>query len=150
MADDSGQERLQLAVKEKNVAVETDEQTSHMDYAMRVWLADKDLLMAKHGEHRLVRVASFQYFGTRTPVGSRLKVQPPTPAVLDLARDEIDKWCAENNRGSETARVRMQELDGEWWFAIQHGGTVKRESKVDKRKVQKGICPKKAKITTDS
>lgn len=136
MADDSGQERLQLAVKEKNLVLETDDHTSHMDYAMRVWLADKDLLIAKHGEHRLVRVASFQYFGTRTPVGSRLKFQPPTPAVLDLARDEIDKWCAENNRGSETARVRMQELDGEWWFAIQHGGTVKRESKVDKRKVQ--------------
>jgi len=136
MANDSGQERLQLAVKLKSLPLELDEHTSHMDYAMRVWLADKDLLMQKHGEHRLVRVAAFQYFGTKTPVGSRLTFSPPTQATQDLARDEIDNWCAENNRGSETARIRMQELDGEWWFAIQHGGTVKRESKVDKRQVQ--------------
>ena len=114
MADDNGQERLQLAVKEKNLPLELNEQPSHMDYAMRVWLADKDLLMAKHGEHRLVRVTSFQYFGTKTPVGSRLPFKPPTQTALDLVRDEVDKWCAENNRGSETARVRMQELYGEW------------------------------------
>ena len=136
MADDSGQERLQLAVKEKNLALEVDEHTSHMDYAMRVWLADKELLMAKHGEHRLVRVTSFQYFGTKTAVGSRLPFKAPPQAAIDLVRDEVDKWCAAHNRGSETARVRMQELDGEWWFPIQHGGTVKRESKVEKRKVQ--------------
>lgn len=50
--------------------------------------------------------------------------------------EEVIAVRALPNRGSETARVRMHELDGEWWFAIQHGGTFKRESKVEKRKVQ--------------
>lgn len=136
MADDSGQERLQLAVEEKNLPIEIEEATSNMDYAMRVWLSDKDLFMAKHGEHRLVRVSSFQYFGTKTPAQDRTPYQPPAQAVLDLMRDEVDKWCAKSNRGSETTRIRMHEMDGEWWFAIQHGGTFKRESKVEKRKVQ--------------
>ena len=136
MANDSGQERLLNAVKEKNLALGLDGQTSHMDYAMRVWLADGDLLMAKHGEQRLLNVASFQYFGTKTAVGSRFPFKRPAKAAVDLVRDEVDRWCAENNRGSETARVRIQEMDGEWWIPIQHGGTFKRESKVDKRKVE--------------
>lgn len=43
VANDSGQERLLNAVKEKslNLSPEPDGQISHMDYAMRVWLADR-------------------------------------------------------------------------------------------------------------
>lgn len=45
---------------------------------MQVWLADKELMIEKHNEHRLVRTTKFQYWGTKTPPVDRLLFTQPT------------------------------------------------------------------------
>lgn len=136
MANDKGAERLLKGVAEKELPLVFDEKSSYLDIAMQVWLADPDLMTEKHSEHRLVALTSFQYFGTKTPVGSRLPFKPPTGEVLELMRADVDQWCAENHRGAETVNITMHELDSEWFFLIQHGGTFTRTPKVEKRKTE--------------
>ena len=38
----------------------------------------------------------------------------------------VDDWCKENHRGENTVVITPHQLEGEWWFLIQHGGTMTR------------------------
>ena len=136
MANEKGTERLLKGAAEKELPLALEEKSSYLDIAMQVWLADPELVTEKHSEHRLVAMTSFQYFGTKTPVGSRLPFRPPTAEALELMRADIDAWCADNQRGADTVTIAMHELDGEWFFLVQHGGTFTRTPKVEKRKTE--------------
>lgn len=102
---------------------------------MQVWLLDDDLMLKMHNEHRLVRTTKFMYWGTKTPPAERQAFTPPTAAILELVRKAVDEWCVENHRGENTVIITLHKLDGEWWFLIQHGGTMSRlaEAKGDQK-----------------
>jgi hypothetical protein len=56
---------------------------------------------------------------------------PPTNEVMGLMRQAVDDWCKENHRGENTVNITKHLLDGEWWFLIQHGGTMSRLAVVE-------------------
>jgi hypothetical protein len=126
MANDQGVDRLTNAAKEKGLAVDWGKEVSNLDLVMQVWLADKDLMREQHSEYRLLGMTAFQYWGTKTPPASRLSFTPPTDEVLELLRKAMDDWCRENHRGDNTVSITQHQLDGEWWFLVQHGGTMSR------------------------
>ena len=126
MANDQGVDRLTKAAKEKGLAVDWGKGASNLDLVMQVWLADKDLMREQHSEYRLLGMTSFQYWGTKTPPADRVAFTPPTDEVMELLRKAVDDWCEENHRGENTASVSKHQLDGEWWFLVQHGGTMSR------------------------
>ena len=126
MANDQGVDRLTKAAKDKGLAIDWEKKASNLDIVMQVWLADKHTMMQQHSEHHLLGMTSFQYWGTKTPPASRLPFTPPTVEVMELLRKAVDEWCKENHRGDNTVSVSKHQLDGEWWFLVQHGGTMSR------------------------
>lgn len=126
LADDKGVEDLTIAAKEKKLAIDWTKKRTNLDIVMQVWLLDEELMLKMHNEHRLVRTTKFMYWGTKTPPAERLAFTPPTDAVLELVRKAVDEWCVENHRGEDTVTITPHNLDGEWWFLIQHGGTMSR------------------------
>ena len=126
LADDKGVLDLTAAAKEKGLPIDWEKKATNLDIVMQVWLADEELMIEKHNEHRLVKTTRFQYWGTKTRVADRLPFTPPTGADLELVRKAVDDCCQDNHRGEITAVITPHELEGEWWFLIQHGGTMSR------------------------
>ena len=126
LANDKGVEDLTIASKGKNLAIDWTKKRTNLDIVMQVWLLDEELMLKIHNEHRLVRTTKFMYWGTKTPPAERLAFTPPTNAMLELVRKVVDEWCVENHRGEDTVTITPHNLDGEWWFLIQHGGTMSR------------------------
>jgi hypothetical protein len=126
MADDKGVEDLTKAAKEKKLQIDWAKRRTNLDIIMQVWLVDAELMIEKHNEHRLVGTTKFQYWGTKAAPAERLPFTPPTEEVLELVRKAVDKWCVDNHRGENTVVITKHELDGEWWFLIQHGGMMSR------------------------
>jgi len=136
MANEKGVERLSKAAKEKGLPIDWAKKASDLDIAMQVWLADPVLMTEQHSEHRLMGMTSFQYWGTKTPPEERLPFTPPTDDVIELLRRDVDDWCKENHRGENTVTISKHLLDGEWWFLVQHGGTMSRLPMVEEQKTQ--------------
>ena len=126
LADDQGVAELTTAAKEQKLAVDWTKKRTNLDIVLEVWLRDAGLMMRVHNEHRLVRTTRFMYWATKTPAAQRLAFTPPTGEELECMRKAVDAWCRENHRGEDTVRITAHALDGEWWFLIQHGGTMAR------------------------
>ena len=126
LADEQGVADLTMAAKDAQLPIDWTKKRTNLDIVMQVWLVDADLMIRQHNEHRLVSTTRFQYWGTKTPPGERLPFTPPTKAVVELAQKAVDDWCAENHRGENTVLITPHELESEWWFLIQHGGTMSR------------------------
>jgi hypothetical protein len=135
LADDKGVADLTAAAKNKNLPIDWTKKRTNLDIVMQVWLVDAELMTKVHNEHRLMKTTRFQYWGTKTLATERMAFTPPTDEVMELVRKTVDEWCVENHRGENTVVICKYELDGEWWFLIQHGGTMSRlaESKGDRK-----------------
>lgn len=135
LADDRGALALTEAAKVKQLSIEWEKLSSNLDIVMQVWLVDAPLVIEKHNEHRLLATTSFLYWGSKAAGGNRLPFSSPTAATVELIRKAVDAWCTEHHRGENTTLITPHNLDGEWWFLIQHGGTMSRlaEAKGDRK-----------------
>ncbi len=137
MANESGIDRLRKGLGLTHPLVSGwEKKSSDLDIVMQVWLAEKELLVAKHAEHQLVMLTSYQYCGSTVAPADRLPFKEPTPEVIAVAVKDLDTWCEKHNRGADTAAIVMKPLDGELYFLIQHGGTYARTAKLDKRRLE--------------
>ena len=82
--------------------------------ALEVFLADPNMLSEAHSEQKLVRLTSFEYYGSKEPVDRAGTFKPPTAEVLAAMAKALDEWFAEHNRGKQTARVDVHPIDGEY------------------------------------
>ena len=79
------------------------------------------MLSEAHSEQKLVRLTSFEYYGSREPEDRTKTFVPPTTEVREAMAKALDDWFAEHNRGKQTARVGVHPIDGEYYFIIRHG-----------------------------
>lgn len=142
MANEAGQERLEAAATEAGLDLKYDGKSSHGDIAVQVFLAKPELLAEKHNEQRLIRLATFVYFGSKRPV-DRSESEPDGPPfaapgqpVLDLLVADLDGWFKEHNRGEQTTHIEVYVMDGEFWFLVRHGDTFARAAKVEQQKME--------------
>ena len=84
----------------------------------------------------MVRLTSFDYYGSKEPVDRTGTFKPPTAEVLAAMAKALDEWFAEHNRGKQTARVDVHAIDGEYHFIIRHGDTFIRTAKVEQQKTE--------------
>jgi hypothetical protein len=133
MSNDAGQERLQNAIAESKLELKFDRESSHGDVAMRVWLEEPRLFAETHNQQQLVRLASFEYFGTRSAENKGKPFAGLGSEGMEGLRGDLDAWFVEHNRGHETTQISRHEIDGEWWFVIRHGDTFMRTARVEKQ-----------------
>jgi hypothetical protein len=121
------------------------------DIALQLWLADRDFIINVHNRLRLTRLTVFEYAAASagraasdeaantngphvlqqdgSPFDPRRCSAPDKSAILDLT-GALDRWFATNHRGSETTRIEVYPLRGEYWFLIRHGDVFIRAPKV--------------------
>jgi hypothetical protein len=136
MATEEGQERLEKAVEQGQLAVKFDENSSRGDIAMQVYLSAPEVLAQKSNELRLARLSSFEYYGTKVPMDRSDSFASPSKATLELLTADLDEWCKENNRGDQTAFIEPYMLDDEYWFLVRHGDTFARMPKLEKGRLK--------------
>ena len=136
MATEEGQDRLEKAVAQGQLAVKFDENSSRGDLAMQAYLSAPEVLAQKSNELRLARLSSFEYYGTKAPVDRSDSFTSPSKATLELLTADLDEWCKENNRGDQNAFIEPYVLDGEFWFLVRHGDTFARMPKLEKGKLK--------------
>jgi len=135
MSNDEGYERLHAAAREAGLKVDGDGHT-RAELALEVFLADPKVLSEAHSEQKLVRLTSFEYYGSKEPTDRTKTFKPPTAEVLAAMAEALDAWFAAHNRGKQTARVDVHEIEGECYFIIRHGDTFTRTAKVNERKTE--------------
>ena len=136
MATEEGQDRLEKAVEQGQLAINFDKKASRGDIAMQAYLSAPEVLAQKSNELRLARLSSFEYYGTKAPVDRSDSFAAPAKATLDLLTKDLDEWFKDNNRGDQTANIEPYMLDGEFWFLVRHGDTFARMAKLEKGKLK--------------
>jgi hypothetical protein len=94
--------------------------------AMQAWLANPALFAEKFNEHRLMRLASFEYFGPKTPIDRSASFSTPSEQLLAQMTADMEEAFSQKNRGRETTHIDVHQMDGEYWFLIRHGDTYTR------------------------
>lgn len=97
------------------------------DLAVRIWLADRQLLERLHAERFLIKPKSFQSFlstGVTLP-----DVRHPADAVLQTLQDDLNDWFETHKRGRGTRVFPFFREDGVW-FLVRHGEPYKREGTI--------------------
>jgi len=136
MATEEGQERLERAVAQGELALVFGDKSSRGDMAMQAYLAAPEVLAQKNNELRLARLSSFEYYGTKKPVDRTDAFSAPAKSALDLITADLNDWCKGNNRGEETAFIEPYVIDGEFWFLVRHGDTYARLAKLEQGKLK--------------
>jgi hypothetical protein len=137
MANDQGQERLEAAAAQAGLALmKSDKKASHGDVAVQVYLAKPELLAEKHNEMRLLRLSSFEYFGSKEPVDRSETFVPPEEKIMALLVKDLDEWFQTHNRGHENTHIETYQMKDEVWFLVRHGDTFARTAKLEQRKME--------------
>jgi len=148
MANEEGQERLEAAATQAGLDLKFDEKSSHGDIAVQVFLAKPELLAEKHNEQRLIRLATFEYFGSKKPEERGQRGDWGHGRTLTHTNCSRTRQCwicwwrtwtsgsRNTNRGEQTASVEVFAMDGEFWFLVRHGDTFARTAKAEKRKTE--------------
>jgi hypothetical protein len=100
---------------------------------LQVWLLAPAVLARVHNVLRLKRLTAFEHAGTRVAREARPVFAPDDKAVIGALTLSLDAWFAANQRGSETTRVEIYPIGGEFWFLIRHGDIFARAAKVQQQ-----------------
>jgi len=133
MSNEEGHDRLQAAAQEAGLKVDGH---TRAELALEVFLADPKVLSEAHSEQKLVRLTSFEYYGSKEPVDRTKTFKAPTAEVRAAMAKALDEWFVDHNRGEQTARVDVHAIDGEYYFIIRHGDTFIRTAKVNEQRTE--------------
>lgn len=136
MATAEGQEQLETALEQANLALDLAPGSTREDLALQVWLADPALLARAHNGQRLRRLSAFEFFGAQAGSGGGAPCEPPTEVLLGRLQAELDPWFARHQRGRDTTRLELYPLEGEFWFLVRHGDTFSRTAKVEAQRTE--------------
>ena len=136
MSNDEGHDRLDAAVREAGLQVNGDGNRTPAELVVEVFLARPEVLSAAHDDQRLLRLTTFEYYGSKKPVNRTATFKPPTAEAGAAMAKALDEWFAEHNRGKQTARVDVHPIDGEYFFVVRHGHTFVRAAKVNEQKTE--------------
>lgn len=100
--------------------------TTAIDLAMRIWIADRDALEKKHAERHIARSRTFEHY--QSDSAARF-VEPQIEDMLRM-EEALDEWFTEHKLGGDS-KVFIYPGEDEVWFLIRRGDTYKRESTVD-------------------
>lgn len=131
MATENGRERLATVE-----AVERREETTHAEFAARVWMAQPELFARKQEEMRITGLTSFEYYGSNEQKDRSASFTPPDAQTLRRVRAGIDSWLALHRGPDERVTgIDVFPQDGEWVFLIRRGDACKRVPMVEGERV---------------
>ena len=112
-------------VQQIGLIIPDDPNSSPVDYAIEVWIADKDVILEHHAEAFARRQQSFDYYNGI--LGRRRKfpnIDAKTKAKIETA---LDDWFAQHRRG-RGSRLFVFRHSPTVWLMIRHGEPMRREA----------------------
>ena len=128
MADDDLFDRIHAEAVESGVDLGTSNELTPADLAVRVWLADRNILERVHAEQYLTRPKKFQsYFADHLDVPD---LQYPSDPTLKGLETDLNEWFDTHKKGRGTRVFPFFREDGVW-FMVRHGQRMKREGTME-------------------
>lgn len=118
-------DELHDKIQQQGLSIPDDPDAGPADYAIEVWLVDKDIILEHHAEAFARRQQSFDYYSGVH--GARRKF--PNIAAKTKARIEaaLDDWFAQHRRG-RGSRLFVFRHSPTVWLMIRHGEPMRREA----------------------
>lgn len=127
MATADGMDALLAAAEDQGISLVGDQDPTPEEVALRVWLANRELVERKHAESFLGRVRSFEYSRPRSlPAPFRA----PSETTLQELTHDLDDWFESKKRG-RGSRVFIFEREDGVWILVRHGEPLRREGTMD-------------------
>jgi len=119
-------DRILEEAQEAGIALGTGD-PSPEDLALRVWLADRNIIERVHAEQYRVRPKKFEsFFSTRT---DRPDLHFPNDGTLEALEADLNEWFDFKKKGRGAKVFPFPKEDG-FWFLVRHGQRIKREGTV--------------------
>lgn len=123
LADPDGLEAMLDAIDDRGLHLGLGVDPSPADVAVRLWLADHDLLERTHAERFIVRPKSFEsWLGKGTAVN---KLPAPDATVRAAMEAAFDDWFDKKKRGRHSKVFAFERADATW-FLVRHGQPMDR------------------------
>ena len=119
---------LLSSAQEAGIDAKSMDSLTPADLAVRVWLANPNLLQRLHAERFLVKPKSFQSFLSSLALSPSLA--KPTVATLKALEVDLDCWFATKKRGRGT-RVFAVVNENIAQFVVRHGEPYRREGTLE-------------------
>ncbi len=128
MSQETAHENLMEQIETEKLTFDFGEDPTAMEVAAKIHLEKPEFLRAKHAEEKLRKLRSFVHLlptqGVLPPPFSK-----PTAAQLEEFANRLRPFFKKKIKGEYVA-VDCHEMDGEFWFIIDHGDTVMRTLEV--------------------
>ena len=118
-------DELHDKILQKRLSIPDKPDASPADYAIEVWLFDKDIILEHHAEALARRQQSFDYYSGLH--GARRKFPNVTDKVKAKIEAALDSWFAQHRRG-RGSRLFVFRHSPTVWLLIRHGEPMRREA----------------------
>ncbi len=122
-------EDLRTEAVNQNLDLGLGDHISPADLAVRVWLANPDILESLHAERFLIKPKSFQSFLSTAAHLPEINTLPAA-SYMQAAENDLNDWFETRKRGRGTRIFSFLRKDG-LWFLIRHGQPFKREGAIE-------------------
>jgi len=126
LASDTGKRRLLRAIERAGLEIPNDDQLTCARLAMRLWLINPALVAKKHREQLLVKLTTFEHWGSNNGCDLSSEFIPPDGAGIERIVAAIDAVCVQEGCGAETVSVEHFVIGAEHFFTIEYGDTYER------------------------
>lgn len=112
-------------VEQLSLNIPDDPNANSADYAVEVWLANKDIIIEHHAEALARRQQNFDYYSGLLRRRRRFPdIDPKSKAKIESA---LDDWFAQHRRG-RGSRLFLFRRAPTVWLVIRHGELMRREA----------------------
>lgn len=129
LAEDSLFDDIRDRAVEAGLTLEEPDDPSCADLAVRVWLADRNVLERLHAEQFLTRPKRFESFFSRRD--TLPEVYEPSAETLAALEEDLNGWFDTHKKGRGTRVFPFFREDGVW-FLVRHGQRLKREGTLER------------------
>lgn len=122
-------DRLTEICERNSIPLQNTTDPTETEVAMQLWLARPDVFDTEYDAQKLQSLRTFTHFLSEEPGPKEFK-KPTTKQLAGMA-NKLKPWFKRYGRG-EDVWITDSEIDGEWWFIIDHGERISRTGRIEK------------------
>lgn len=109
----------------RDIGLDIPEESTPMDIAMRIWIADREGLERVHSERLIHKTRTFEHYVADRP----LPFGGASDEAIAAMESVLDEWFTSRKRGGSSS-VFIFPSESEVWFIVRHGDSFRRDMAV--------------------
>ena len=123
-------DRLTSVAAAEGIVLQTEDDPTGTEVALQIWMAKPDVFKKEYDSQKLINLRTFTKF--LSDDCGPMTFQAPTTKQLAEVSDAMLGWFKKYHRG-EDLWITFSEMNGEWWFVLEHGERVNRTGTIENR-----------------